>query len=134
MTAVLRRDLILPHDAGEAGPGMTFHRPLDVQRIAEAGVPVAERLRSGTRPLRRVPWSEGLGGDEHILDDTFRRRRGKAILAQAIEMKLDCSKQLGFGFLDGGASRDATRQSRRIPGEIVSGFFDNDGIAHGFNL
>ena len=67
-------------------------------------------------------------------DNTFRWQWGESVFAQAIKMELDCRKQFGFGFLNGGASRDAARQIGRVGGVVVFGFFDNDGIAHGFNL
>ena len=92
------------------------------------------RWSSRARRLRRVPWSERLGRDKHILHDAFCSRRGKTILTKAIEMELDCQKQLVFSFLYSGSSCDTTWQVRHIPGEIAFGFFDNNRIAHNFNL
>jgi hypothetical protein len=43
VAASLRRDLILEHDAGEPGIGVTTHRPLDVLCAAEPGVTVADQ-------------------------------------------------------------------------------------------
>ena len=42
VAAFLRADLILDHHAGGAGPGIFDHRALDVERVAIAGVAVAD--------------------------------------------------------------------------------------------
>ncbi|HMZ92670.1 MAG TPA: hypothetical protein PLO60_10180, partial [Pseudomonadales bacterium] len=83
---------------------------------------------------RRLPRSEGLHGDENILDDAFAWRWCNAILAQAIEMELYGGKQLGFGFLDGRAGSDAAGQIWRITGKIIAGLLDDNGVTHGFSL
>lgn len=74
------------------------------------------------------------GGDKNILDDAFRRGRDIAILAQTFKMELDGRKQFVFSFFHGRAGCNTTGQVRDISGEIVSGFLDNNRIAHGFNL
>ena len=43
VTAFLRADLILDHHAGGAGAGILDHRALDVERVAVAGVAVADQ-------------------------------------------------------------------------------------------
>ena len=43
VAAFLRADLILDHHAGRAGAGIFDHRALDVERIAVAGVAVADQ-------------------------------------------------------------------------------------------
>ena len=73
----------------------------------------------GSHALLWIGW---LYRNVEVIDAAGRLRNGGAVFSQASEMELDSLTELGLGFFDGSAGRNAARKIRQIARKVLSRF------------